>query len=116
MIYSITDIRDILVADKLKFIFFSLSLAHIFYLGYVPDGLSESEWKKLQSKESSEKSKKKFSAYGPITFKSRSLQAFQKDLEQGKANHLMPMMFAKEKIKKGEIKKEDVPYMQRGKR
>ena len=30
------------------------------------------------------------------------------------AGHLMPMMNAKEKLKKGAIKEEDIPYMQRG--
>jgi len=57
---------------------------------------------------------KKFGAFGPQTFKSRSLQSFQQELEQGKASHLMPMFNAKEKLSKGAIKKEDIPYMQRG--
>jgi hypothetical protein len=30
------------------------------------------------------------------------------------AGHLMPMFNAKEKLKKGAIKEEDIPYMQRG--
>mmetsp|Transcript_22310 Transcript_22310/g.46275 ORF Transcript_22310/g.46275 Transcript_22310/m.46275 type:complete len:98 (+) Transcript_22310:1-294(+) len=57
---------------------------------------------------------KDFASVGPKSFKSRSLQAFQEDLEKGKVTHLFPTMFAKEKVKKGLIKKEDVPYMQRG--
>ncbi|KAL3906407.1 MAG: hypothetical protein SGARI_004021, partial [Bacillariaceae sp.] len=36
------------------------------------------------------------------------------DLEKGKAGHLMPMFNAKDKIKNGRIKQEDIPYMQRG--
>lgn len=35
-------------------------------------------------------------------------------MEKGKAGHLMPVFNAKEKVKKGLIKPEDVPYMQRG--
>ena len=47
-------------------------------------------------------SKKKFGAFGPQSFKSRSLKAFQTELEQGKAGHLMPVLNAKEKLKKGQ--------------
>jgi hypothetical protein len=42
------------------------------------------------------------------------LQSFQEALEKGEANHLMPVFNAKEKIQKGLIRPEDVPYMQRG--
>lgn len=58
--------------------------------------------------------KKKFGAFGPQGFKSRSMQSFQKDLETGRAGHLMPVFNAKEKVKKGKLKAEDIPYMQRG--
>lgn len=57
---------------------------------------------------------KKYGAVGPQSFKSRSLQSFQTDLEKGKTEHLLPVMFAKERVKKGELREEDVPYMQRG--
>lgn len=56
---------------------------------------------------------KKLGAFGPQSFKSRSLLAFQTDLEKGKAGHLMPVLNAKKKLKAGEIKQEDIPYMQR---
>jgi hypothetical protein len=36
-------------------------------------------------------------------------EGFQEDLEKGKANHLFPAMFAKEQIKRGQLKQEDVP-------
>ena len=39
---------------------------------------------------------------------------FQEDLEKGKSSHLFPAMFAKERVKNGQMKEEDVPYMQRG--
>lgn len=82
-------------------------------VGYVPDGMSPEQYRKLKKKEQEEQKAKKFGAFGPQSFKSRSLQAFQKDLEAGKANHLMPVMNAKERLKKKELKQEDIPYMQR---
>lgn len=76
--------------------------------------MSPEQWKKLQEKEKAEKAKKNFAAFGPQSFQSRSLQSFQKELEKGKADHLMPVFNAKEKIKAGQIRPEDIPYMQRG--
>lgn len=76
--------------------------------------MSPEEYKKLKEKENAEKAKKKFGAFGPQSFKSRSLQSFQTDLEKGKAGHLMPVFNAKEKLKAGQLKQEDIPYMQRG--
>ena len=35
-------------------------------------------------------------------------------MERGEAEHLMPVFNAEERIKKGELKREDIPYMQRG--
>lgn len=75
--------------------------------------MSKEQYEKLKAKEAEELKKKKFGAYGPQSFKSRSLQSFQKDLEAGKTGHLMPVFNAKEKLQKGLIKKEDIPYMQR---
>lgn len=43
-----------------------------------------------------------------------SFQSFQEALERGEAEHLLPVFNAKEKVKRGEIKTEDIPYMQRG--
>jgi hypothetical protein len=82
-------------------------------VGYVPDGMSPEEYRKLRQKEQDKVKNKRFGAFGPQTFKSRSMQAFQKDLEEGKGGHLMPVFNAKEKLKSGKIKKEDIPYMQR---
>lgn len=76
--------------------------------------MTAAQWKKHQEEEKKKKKGKNFAATGPQSFKSRSLQSFQKDLEEGKASHLMPAMFAKDRVKKGELKAEDVPYMQRG--
>mmetsp|Transcript_5116 Transcript_5116/g.11451 ORF Transcript_5116/g.11451 Transcript_5116/m.11451 type:complete len:155 (+) Transcript_5116:20-484(+) len=42
------------------------------------------------------------------------MQSFQEALERGEAAHLMPVFNAKEKLAKGEVKMEDIPYMQRG--
>ena len=76
--------------------------------------MTPDQWKKMQAKEKAEKAKKNFGAFGPQSFKSRSLQSFQKELEKGKADHLMPVFNAKEQIKAGKIRQEDIPYMQRG--
>jgi hypothetical protein len=81
--------------------------------GYAPDGMTPEEYRKLIAKEKAELASKKLGAFGPQSFKSRSLLAFQTDLESGKAGHLMPVFNAKEKLKRGEIKKTDIPYMQR---
>jgi hypothetical protein len=75
--------------------------------------MSPEEYRRLREKETAETKKKRFSAVGPQSFKSRSLQSFQKDMEDGKAGHLMPVFNSKEKLKKGEIKQKDIPYMQR---
>eukprot|EP00543_Licmophora_paradoxa_P008078 CAMPEP_0202453128 /NCGR_PEP_ID=MMETSP1360-20130828/11166_1 /ASSEMBLY_ACC=CAM_ASM_000848 /TAXON_ID=515479 /ORGANISM="Licmophora paradoxa, Strain CCMP2313" /LENGTH=198 /DNA_ID=CAMNT_0049072129 /DNA_START=154 /DNA_END=750 /DNA_ORIENTATION=+ len=83
-------------------------------MGYVPDGMTPEQWKKQKEQEQKQRSSKKFGAFGPQTFKSRSFQSFQKDLEKGKTSHLMPVFNAKEKIKKGQLRQEDIPYMQRG--
>jgi hypothetical protein len=42
------------------------------------------------------------------------MQSFQEAMERGETTHLMPMFNAEEKLKKGIIRKEDIPYMQRG--
>ena len=42
------------------------------------------------------------------------MQSFQEALERGEAEHLLPVFNAKQKIAKGELKEEDIPYMQRG--
>jgi hypothetical protein len=84
------------------------------FAGYIPDGMTPEQYRKMKQQEKEAKDKKKFGAYGPQSFKSRSLQAFQNDLEKGKAGHLLPVFNAKEQIKQGKLKQEDVPYMQRG--
>ena len=58
--------------------------------------------------------KKNLGGLGPRGFKSRSFQSFQEALERGEADHLLPVFNAKEKLAKGLIKEEDIPYMQRG--
>jgi hypothetical protein len=82
-------------------------------VGYVPDGMSPEQYRKMKEQEKNSIKGKNLGTYGPQTFKSRSMLSFQKDLEAGKAKHLMPVFNAQEKLKKGIIKKEDIPYMQR---
>jgi len=82
--------------------------------GYVPDGFSSAEeYQKFRQKEETEK-RKNLGRMGPRGFQSRSFEAFHKALERGETSHLLPVFNAKEKLKRGEIRKEDIPYMQRG--
>ena len=46
-------------------------------------------------------------------FQSRSMFAFQQSMEEGKTGHLFPVFDAQKKIASGQLKKEDIPYMQR---
>jgi hypothetical protein len=76
--------------------------------------MSAEEYQQLRRKEQEDAKKKRYGAFGPQSFKSRSLQSFQSDMEKGKASHLMPVMFAKQLVQSGKLKPEQVPYMQRG--
>lgn len=79
--------------------------------GYVPSGLSESEWKNIKQKE---RVKKNYGKTGITSgFKSRSLNEFMKLKEEGKASYNFPVFNVNEKIKSGEINEKDIPYMQR---
>lgn len=42
------------------------------------------------------------------------MQSFQEALERGEAEHLLPVFNAKQKVARGELREEDIPYMQRG--
>ena len=76
--------------------------------------MTPEQYRKLRNKEQEAAKKKKFGAFGPQSFVSRSLQSFQTDMEKGKTSHLMPVMNAKQLVQAGKIKPEEVPYMQRG--
>ena len=83
--------------------------------GYVPNGFTPAQWKEFQAKEKAKnQTKKNLGGLGPKGFKSRSFQSFQEALERGEAEHLLPVENAKERLRKGELKLEDIPYMQRG--
>lgn len=83
--------------------------------GYIPSGFTPEQFKKFREEEARKaKAKKNLGGMGPRGFKSRSMQSFQEAMERGEANHLMPVFNAKEKVRKGILKKEDIPYMQRG--
>jgi len=81
---------------------------------YIPSGFTKESWAKFKVKEADKKKAKNLGRMGPKGFQSRSMQSFQEAMERGEATHLLPMMNAKERLRKGEIKHEDVPYMQRG--
>ena len=80
---------------------------------YIPSGFTKESWKKFQAKEEAKKKAKNLGRLGPKGFQSRSFQSFQEALERGEAAHLMPVMNAKERVARGELKVEDIPYMQR---
>ena len=84
------------------------------YKGYVPDGVKAEDF--LAEREANRKAMKegKLGAGGPRGFKSRSMDEFVRAMERGEVKHLMPVENAKEKLARGEIKMEDIPYMQRG--
>jgi hypothetical protein len=82
--------------------------------GYVPSGFTPEQYKNFKESEATKKAKQNLGKLGPRGFKSRSFQSFQEALERGETSHLMPVFNAKEKIKRGELKLEDIPYMQRG--
>lgn len=83
--------------------------------GYVPSGFTPEQYKKFKETEAKKAAaKKNLGGMGPRGFKSRSMQSFQEAMERGEAKHLMPVFNAKEKVKRGELKVEDIPYMQRG--
>lgn len=78
---------------------------------YVPSGLTEAEWKKIQN---NEKTTKNLGKSGISKgFRSRSLTDFLIMRENGEAEYNFPVFFAKERIESGELKEKDVPYMQR---
>ena len=83
--------------------------------GYVPSGFTPEQYKKFKEAEAKKAAaKKNLGGMGPRGFKSRSMQSFQEAMERGEAKHLMPVFNAKERVKRGELKVEDIPYMQRG--
>lgn len=81
---------------------------------YIPDGFTPESYAKFKEDEKKKTAKQNLGRLGPRGFQSRSMQSFQEALERGEAAHLMPVFNAAAKIKRGEIRREDVPYMQRG--
>ena len=84
--------------------------------GYVPDGFTAESYAKFKAEEKKKQQAKNLGRVGPKGFKSRSFQSFQEALERGEATHLMPVLNAKERVKKGELKKEDIPVSLQGRK
>ena len=82
--------------------------------GYIPSGFTKESWAKFQSKEADKKKKQNLGRMGPRGYQSRSFQSFQEALERGETTHLLPVENAKARLASGELKPEDIPYMQRG--
>lgn len=81
---------------------------------YVPDGLSAEQYERIKVEERRRLQGKDLARLGPRGFKSRSMEAWQLAYEKGQATHAFAPLNYKEKLQKGVIKKEDVPYMVRG--
>jgi hypothetical protein len=80
---------------------------------YVPDGLTADQYKRIKASDEAKKGKN-LGALGPRGFKSRSMQAWQQAYDKGQAAHNFAPIGYKEKLKSGELRKSDVPYMVRG--
>mmetsp|Transcript_6136 Transcript_6136/g.10479 ORF Transcript_6136/g.10479 Transcript_6136/m.10479 type:complete len:214 (-) Transcript_6136:74-715(-) len=89
------------------------SSAKVVTHAYIPSGFTKESWAEFQKKDKAKK-QGNLGRMGPKGFQSRSMQSFQEALERGEAAHLMPVFNAKERVKRGELKTEDIPYMQRG--
>jgi hypothetical protein len=81
---------------------------------YVPDGLTAEQYKKIKTQEDQKNKGKNLGALGPRGFKSRSMEAWQQAYEKGLANHNFAPLGYREQLKKGQLKKSDIPYMVRG--
>ena len=80
---------------------------------YVPDGLTAEQYNQIKMQDK-KRLGKDLGRLGPRGFKSRSMQAWQEAYENGQTGHSFAPFGYREKVKKGELKKEDVPYMVRG--
>ena len=80
---------------------------------YVPDGLTPEEYQQIKNQDR-KRLGKDLGRLGPRGFKSRSMKAWQEAYENGETGHTFAPFGYREKLKKGEIKKEEVPYMVRG--
>ena len=79
---------------------------------YIPTGFTKESWSKFKAAEQKKKdelAKKNLGRVGPKGFQSRSFQSFQEALERGETTHLLPVENAQERIRKGELKPEDIP-------
>merc|ERR1712232_39514 len=92
----------------------SSSSSSVIHMGYVPDGLTVAQYQKIKTAEREKNKGKNLGALGPRGFKSRSMRAWQEAYERGETGHSMAPYGYREKLKSGQIKKQDVPYMVRG--
>lgn len=79
---------------------------------YIPTGFTKESWSKFKAAEQKKKdelAKKNLGRVGPKGFQSRSFQSFQEALERGETTHLLPVENAQEKLRRGELKPEDIP-------
>ena len=92
---------------------FAGKVATALSVGYVPDGLTPEEYKKIKQRDQS-KVGKNLGRLGPKGFKSRSMQAWQEAYERGDAGHTFAPIGYRKLLRQGKLRKEQVPYMVRG--
>ena len=80
---------------------------------YVPDGLTPEQYKRIKAQDK-KKIGKDLGRLGPRGFKSRSMQAWQEAYERGEAGHAFAPFGYRQDLKKGKLRKQDIPYMVRG--
>merc|ERR1712046_81354 len=82
-------------------------------MSYVPDGMTKEQYAKIKAKDKKRDMPGKFNGTSGMKFRSRTMEEFQTLREQGKVSYNMPMENAEAKLRRGEIKPSDIPYMQR---
>jgi len=81
---------------------------------YVPSGLTPEQYQQIKATDTKKIQGKNLGALGPRGFKSRSMQAWQEAYEKGLTGHSIAPFGYREALQRGDLKKEDVPYMVRG--
>ena len=76
--------------------------------------MSPEQYSKIKAADKQKVTGKNLGALGPRGFKSRSMQSWQEAYERGETGHSIAPFGYREKLKNGELKKADVPYMVRG--
>jgi len=91
----------------------SRSSQTVLSVGYVPDGLSPTDYEKIK-KQDRAKVGKDLGRLGPRGFVSRSMQGWQEAYERGETSHTFAPINYRKQLQEKKIKLTDIPYMVRG--